>query len=329
MPGEPLRFDDYVNDALYNPTTGFYAATGNAGGARGDFLTSPEVGPLFGAVLARALDSWWSDLGRPDPFPVVEVGSGPGTLMRALVAAEPDCSAVWSLTSVERSARQRSQQADLVGKGVGVTGDLPPLGGAVVVMNELLDNVPFRVVERAEDGWREWYVESGREVLRRPVDLPEWFAAPELDLGVPVPLLEGARELLVDVVARSPARVIAFDYGVLTTEELGRRGGWLRTYVAHRKGSDPLAAAGLTDITTDICVDQLPLGVAVVSQAEFLQRWGIDSLVAEGRDRWRAEASRPTVAALKARSRIREAEALCDPAGLGAFLALEWEAGLA
>ena len=48
--------------------------TGGSAGRAGDFLTSPEVGPLFGAVLARALDAWWEELGEPAPFTVVEAG---------------------------------------------------------------------------------------------------------------------------------------------------------------------------------------------------------------------------------------------------------------
>ena len=47
------RFDHYVDRCLYDPTDGFYATRGEAGGSRGDFVTSPEVGPLFGAVVAR------------------------------------------------------------------------------------------------------------------------------------------------------------------------------------------------------------------------------------------------------------------------------------
>ena len=71
--------------ALYGEH-GFYASGGRAG-RRGDFITSPEVGPLFGAVLARAIDAWWNELGRPSDFAVVEAGAGPGTLARAILAA--------------------------------------------------------------------------------------------------------------------------------------------------------------------------------------------------------------------------------------------------
>jgi SAM-dependent MidA family methyltransferase len=86
----PIRFDEFHAAALYDPDGGFYA-TGGQAGRRGDFLTSPEVGPLFGAVVARALDGWWESLGRPAGFTVVDAGAGPGTLARAVLGTRPGC----------------------------------------------------------------------------------------------------------------------------------------------------------------------------------------------------------------------------------------------
>ena len=59
----PVPFSEVMDLALYDPEHGFYAS-GGAAGRRGDFITSPEVGPLFGAVVARALDEWWRATGR-------------------------------------------------------------------------------------------------------------------------------------------------------------------------------------------------------------------------------------------------------------------------
>ena len=82
-------FDEVIELALYDPVDGFFGGGRARAGGR-DFLTSPEVGPLFGAVIARALDAWWDELGRPDPFTVVEAAAGAGTLARAVLAAAPD-----------------------------------------------------------------------------------------------------------------------------------------------------------------------------------------------------------------------------------------------
>ena len=65
--------------ALYDPTHGFFA-TGGGPASRRDFVTSPETGPLFGTLVARALDRWWEELGRPARFTVVEAGAGDGRL---------------------------------------------------------------------------------------------------------------------------------------------------------------------------------------------------------------------------------------------------------
>jgi hypothetical protein len=80
----------------------------------------------------------------------------------------------------------------------------------------------------------------------------------------------------------------------------------------------------MQDITSEVAVDQLPPPDAISTQVEWLQRHGIDRLVEEGKQHWAARASRPDLAAIKMRSRVGEAEALLDLAGLGAFTVLEW-----
>lgn len=305
------RFDDYMERCLYHPTEGFYAAVRGIAGRRGDFITSPEVGPLFGAVVARALDRWWDELGRPDPFPVIDLGTGPGTLLRSLTLAAPRCSSAWQLIGVDRAN-------DI---------DLPvDLRNAIVFANELLDNVPFRIVKRSGDGWDELYVAEQQEQWQPIVADSDLVASLPRDLpnDCPVPLLTGAREILGTVLAANPARLVAFDYGTSTTRELAERGGWLRTYRDHRRGNDPLTEPGAWDITTDVAVDQLPLPDLVGTQAEFLVAHGIEQLVEKGRQHWAAHAARPDLEAMRMRSRIREAEALLDLDGLGSWLCLQW-----
>ena len=149
----PIGFDEFVDHALYAPGHGFYQRGGGAGRRR-DFLTSPEVGPLFGAVLARALDGWWAELGRPDPFVVVEAGAGPGTLARSVRAAAPACGDALDLVLVEVGQAQWAMHPE----GVRTLDALPAPGalgpGPVVVLaNELLDNLPFALVERTATGF--------------------------------------------------------------------------------------------------------------------------------------------------------------------------------
>ena len=292
--------------ALYDPDTGFYATTGHAG-RRGDFVTSPEVGPLFGAVVARALDGWWHELGRPDPYWVIEGGAGPGTLARTVAAAEPTCADVWRYVAVERSEVQRSRHPDWVESRP----DLPdgPVTG-VVLANELLDNLPFDLTHGGD-----------------PVDVEEGPAGrtlvPEVDIDDCEPDCIRARAWLaaaLDLVERG--RVVVIDY----TDRGGRR-QWLRTYREHESGGHPLDDPGRQDITIDVPVAQLA-EVRTPShqstQADWLVRWGIESLVADGRRVWQERAHLGDLEAVAARSRVSEAEALTDLGGLGGFSVLEW-----
>src|SRR3546814_12513768 len=75
----PIPFDEVVAAALSSPDGGFYTGEGRAG-RRGDFVTSAEVGPLFGTLVGRALDDRLLEAGRPDVLVAVEVGDGPGAI---------------------------------------------------------------------------------------------------------------------------------------------------------------------------------------------------------------------------------------------------------
>jgi SAM-dependent MidA family methyltransferase len=320
------RFDEYVDRCLYGDD-GFYATRGEAGGARGDFVTSPEVGPLFGHVVGRWLDGVWTGLGEPGRFTVVEAGAGRGALANAILASGPRCAGALDYVTVERSSRLRDAQRELLDDAV-TTLDAMPNAADVVLANELLDNLTFRLVVRTDDGWDEVYVDEGRPVIDElddHVSVP-LGAAPldEAPPGTRLPVCEWAHVWVRE--ARGIAdRVLVIDYGVRSTEELIGR-DWLRTYRGHDRGGDPFEAPGRTDITCDVPFDQLPAGAEITTQAEFLHRWGIDDLVDEGRRIWTERAHLGDLEAIRARSRVTEAEALLDPAGLGGFLVAEWAA---
>jgi len=327
----PIGFDVFMDIALYDPDVGFYATAGRAGGRAGDFITNPETGPLFGALVGRYLDRVWHDLGEPGDFTFVDVGAGPGTLARTVLAAEPDCLDSLQMVCVEVSAAQRALHPDRVETRADLFDE--PITG-VVFANELLDNLPVRVVEFADSAWHECCVDLVDEhVVMVPTTLDQRSRErceallPDVEAGTRVPLVDAAGSWLER--ARSAlerGRVVVLDYGA-TTPELADRtmGGWLRTYRGHERGSDPLTAIGEQDITTDVPVDQLPPPDRQTTQAEWLAELGIDDLVDEGRRIWSERAGVGDLEALKARSRINEADALIDPTGLGGFSVLEWK----
>jgi SAM-dependent MidA family methyltransferase len=359
----PLPVSEVLDVALYHPDFGFYESGGTAGRDDGDFLTSPEVGTLFGAVLARALDGWWTDLGQPDPYLVVEAGAGPGMLARTILAAEPECSHALRYVLVDRSAAQRARHRELAleepalvlppldpvtglvvsdapsGPLVTSLAELPVVADTpvVVVANELLDNVPCDLAERAAGAWHEVRVTrsgAGLAEVQVPLDAPRTARlerlAPDAIEGARVPLQDNAGAWLFDALraAGDRGRVVVFDY-VAETAELASRpqDTWLRTYRGHGRGRGYLQDLGQQDVTCEVAVDQLRTLRAPVSdrtQQAWLKEWGIDQLVAEADTVWRERAPIGDLAALQARSRINEARALLDLEGLGAFRVLEW-----
>lgn len=316
--------------ALYGEH-GFYtsAAPGRAG-RRGDFLTSPEVGPLFGAVLARAIDDEWEVQGRPEGFTVVDAGAGPGTLARAVLAARPSCLEHGRYVAVEVSETQRAMHPD----GVESADRMPErIEAGIIVANELLDNLPFELW--VHDGrWRPALVTAAgdgfAEVLGDGVAPP--FLPSPAPHGARAPVQRRATRWLADALGSlRSGRIIVFDYCTATSAEFASLSWreWLRTYVGHERGTHYLRSPGEQDITAQVAIDQLAAvrePDAVRSQAQFLLRWGIDELVAEGKKFWTESAAAPTLEAMKMRSRISESEALLDPNGLGAFTAIEWVA---
>jgi SAM-dependent MidA family methyltransferase len=312
--------------ALYGEQ-GFYQSGGRAG-RRGDFLTSPEVGPLFGAVVAQALDSWWDQFGQPSHYPVVDAGAGPGTLARAVVAAAPRCLPALSYTMVERSEAQRALHP--TGPNLHSAAAMADTSSAVVLANELLDNLPFDLL--VYDGhWREaWITQEadGRytETLHEPSHLPVGLVKQPVH-GARAPRQDAAVAWVADARSRlSPGgRVVMFDY-CSTTASMSSRPWreWLRTYRQHERGEHYLKNAAHQDITCEVALDQLALPDTVSTQAQWLALHGIDELVAQGRAIWTERSAIGDLAALKARSRVREAEALIDPTGLGAFTVAEW-----
>jgi SAM-dependent MidA family methyltransferase len=321
-----VPFSEFMSQALYG-SAGFYTSGGRAG-RRGDFITSPEVGPLFGAVVARFLDAEWARLGRPDPFTVVDVGAGPGSLARGVLGAAPECGAALRYVCVEVAEHQHAHHPD----GVESRTTMPdgPFAGAIVA-NELLDNLPFRLAVH-DGGWREAYVVTlpdGRSVeqLSAPFDPLPPVLPVRAALGARAPLQDAARAWVDDARTRlSAGTVLVIDYMTPTTAELAARPwrDWLRTYRQHERGGHYLADPGGQDITTEVAIDQLPEPDTIRTQAQWLRLYGMDELVEAGKQYWQQHASRPDVTAMRMRSRVSESEALLDPSGLGAFTVLEY-----
>ncbi len=335
--GGPIPFEDFMAAALYDPAGGFFTSRSLRSVKDGDFLTSPEVSPLFGQTLAKFVDDELlavSDRGAV----LVEVGAGSGSLLGPLLAT--------LATPVEAWAVEASPAARQALRGVlppdRVTDSLDRLPGrfsGVVIANELVDNLPVALAVRKGEGWEErWVGVRGGTLVLVPVEARPEVADWADRFGLPAPeggLVEvqlAAGEWLRSVLERLAAgAVLVIDYGD-TAENLERRrvDGTLRTYRAHHLGPDPLDEPGETDITVDVnfsaliaLAEQTGAAVEYDRQEGLLGALGLRERLRQLRYRELALArDGDPMERLKIRSLRTEAETLLHPRGLGDFRVL-------
>ncbi|MBN2112998.1 MAG: SAM-dependent methyltransferase [Acidimicrobiia bacterium] len=333
----PLPFDEFMRAALYDPDEGYFTAGPLRSAREGDFLTSPEVSPLFGAVLARFVEAEAGRIGA-DPVMVVDAGAGSGTLLRSLLDAARVGVRAWALEvspAARESLRLFVPEAAVAQSPAALT--LPIRG--VVVANELADNLPAAVAVRRDGGWAERLVgeEQGRLCWLEGPARPEVAAWAERHAG-PVPeggLVEAqiaAGEWLRGTLRRLAAgAVLVVDYGDTGPGLTARRAeGTLRTYRGHHLGPDPLLEPGHTDITLDVdfgalrtAAEEEGARAEIYSQASFLERWGLGDLLKARRAEELALAREGNaLERLRVRSLITGGEALLHPRGLGDFRVL-------
>lgn len=320
----PMPFERFMDIALYDPT-GFFGGDVLRSEKGGDFLTSPEVSPIFGETLARYVEEVHDQIG--EPFQLVEVAAGSGSLLRPILD-RLDVEAI----AVEASPAARAQLSE----HVPVFNRLPDAIRGVVIANELLDNLPMALAQKTEGAWRERWVGSEGDRLVF-VDAPPradvlgWldsYAGPVAEGGwVEVQL--AARQWVTDVLSKiSQGALLVIDYGE-TSENLAprRQDGTLRTYRAHHLGPHPLDEPGETDITADVDFTALmDVGekTALHRQDDFLSSLGLrDRLSHVRRSELEAARAGDEMERLRLRTLRTEIETLLHPRGLGDFRVLE------
>ncbi len=323
-----MPFERFMNIALYDPE-GFFGGDTLRSEKGGDFLTSPEVSPLFGKTIATYVRRVRDRIG--EPFQLVEAAAGSGSLLRALIH-EVDVGAL----AVEASPAARLKLSDLAP----VSDQLPDTVRGVVIANELLDNLPTALAQKVDGRWRErWVGSEGSDLVFVDADpRPEVLAwlysyAGEVAEGGWVEVQLHARAWVIDALGRLEAgSLLLIDYGDTAENLLPRRqDGTLRTYQAHHLGPHPLDQPGETDITADVnftALMDLHPSAKLVRQDDFLAELGLRERLSQLRTA-ELEASRSgdEFERLRLRSLTTEAETLLHPRGLGDFRVLEFQVG--
>ena len=285
-----LPFDRFMAIALYAPGLGYYARDnrqfGHLPSCGSDFVTAPEMSPLFGATLAHQLRQV---LDASDTDEVWEFGAGSGALAEQLLTALGERVRRYRVVEVSGAlaARQRERLARF-GARVEWLGALPAQIDGVIVGNEVLDAMPVQLLHWDGAQWFERGVGlAGGELvwadrptpLRPPVDAPY----------VPgtVTEIHAQAEAFVRTLGATLRRGAAFfiDYGFPDAEYYHpqRSGGTLMCHRAHRADSNPLIDVGDKDITAHVNFSGIALTaqdagfdvLGYTSQARFLLNCGL------------------------------------------------------
>lgn len=328
----PIPFERFMELALYGPG-GFFATGKLRSVASGDFLTSPEVSPLFGATLARFVASERDRIG--EPFQVIDLGAGSGSLLASLLDEFPVEAWAVEASPAARLALGSVLPPDRVLPSIA---DLPNPTRGVVMANELVDNLPTALAQLTQSGWRERWVDTENEkfifvdapVRPQVADWIERFAGP-VDLGGWVECQLAAIKWLKEILVRlSAGSLLVIDYGELAENLAHRRPeGTLRTYRAHHLGPHPLDEPGATDITSDVNFSALfatcqeaGWECELLRQDDFLELWGLGEQLRDLRRQELEAAGMDEEYRLELRSQRTAGETLLHERGLGDFRVL-------
>ncbi|WP_298827883.1 SAM-dependent methyltransferase [uncultured Piscinibacter sp.] len=289
-----IGFDRFMAMALYEPGLGYYSRASRKFGmlpaSGSDFVTAPELSPLFGRALARQVAQALEAAGSAE---VWEFGAGSGALAAQLLEALGERVQRYTLVELSGSLRERQRERLApFSDRVRWVDEWPPLLQGVIVGNEVLDAMPVQLLHFDGECWLERGVSLDGDrltwadrptALRPPVDAA--FAP-----GTVTEIHAQARAFVATLAERLERGAAFFvDYGFPEAEYYHpqRRGGTLMCHRAHRSDDAPLSDVGEKDITahvdfTGIALAAQDAGLDVIgytTQAHFLMNCGLLELL--------------------------------------------------
>ena len=292
-----IPFDRYMELVLYAPRLGYYAAGARKFGdsaAGGDFVTAPEISPLFAQALAQQIAQLFQQI----PARIVEFGAGSGALARDVIAAlaKGDV-ALESYSIVEVSPDLTERQREFL-QGGPVDWLSAPQNGfeGVMLANEVLDVMPVKLFVKRGNETFERGVVARRDGFafaerRASEDLAAVVAAIETEHGVLPDGYASEVNLIAESWMRSSAQWLArgamliIDYGFPQREYYHpqRLMGTVMCHFRHHAHSDPLWMAGLNDVTAHVDFSAMAAAahaagldvLGYTSQAHFLLNCGV------------------------------------------------------
>lgn len=296
----PIGFDRYMDLCLGHPVHGYYRSR-DPFGAKGDFITAPEVSQMYGELIGVWCVDAWDAMGRPETVRIVELGPGRGTLMTDLVRSLGSISsfqAAIDIHLVETSPVLKARQAQALDAQPATvtwheTFDTVPQECAITIASEFFDALPVRQFEQRTGAWFERVVGLGASgglsagLVPQPVDaallnLPDSFVCEGDVWEFSSARIEMAQKLAAHIAANRGACLI-IDYG----HTVSGFGATLQAVRDHRPVS-LFAAPGDCDLTSHVDFESLGAALAVdgntayppITQRNFLRAMGLEARAA-------------------------------------------------
>lgn len=305
LAGGALPFDRFMELALYAPGLGYYVAGNRKFGAEGDFVTAPEISPLFGRAVARQCAQVLSETGGD----ILEFGAGTGTMaVDILEQLAADRMLPERYLILELSPELRARQQQLVRQRLGVLADrvqwldrLPEGFCGVMLGNEVLDAMPVQRFRLGDQGVEEAFVviDDGGFAWRWQAAVSTGLAEAVAELRKALPVgyvsemnLRLAPWMTAVAGALQQGALLLIDYGYNHNEYYHpeRDGGTLIGHFRHRAHDNVLSLPGMQDITANVDFSAVALAghaaglelAGYSTQAHFLLGCGLDALLAAG-----------------------------------------------
>ena len=287
----PISLATYMGLALTHPRAGYYTGTDPLG-AKGDFITAPEISQMFGELIGFYIVNLWQQLGEPKSFTLLELGPGRGTLMqdalRVAAKAEGFIDAL-HLQLFETNPALKAQQAERLGQynpywatEIDAVAEDP----LFVIANEFFDALPIRQFVNGTAGWHERLIglrDGKRAFGLSPTPIPE-AALPAQLHNAPDGSVYEVSLASADAMQRLGKRIfelggglLAIDYGYAETQA-----GETLQAIRRHAFADPLETPGEIDLSAHVdfaalatVAAGLGLKTALTTQRDFLARLGI------------------------------------------------------
>lgn len=308
--GGSIGFAEFMHHALYAPGLGYYTAGSGKFGDAGDFVTAPEISPVFSRVLARQVAAVLDQLAEPADKNILEFGAGSGVLaVELLRKLETLGNLPTRYYILDVSADLTDRQASAIKSAmpeffdrVKWLKDIPDGFSGVVLANEVLDAFPVERFARDGGVYRQsvacrgdgfvWRLEPAPKPLRQAVAKIEENLGHTLPRGYVSEVSLAADHWIADIAnCLRQGAVFLFDYGVSHREYYApdRSDGWLRCHFRHHAHGNPLLYPGIQDLTAWVNFSQIVKaahdnGLAVAgytTQAQFLLNGGLQDELAD------------------------------------------------